>query len=514
MSLPALLLVPALLGQAQSTFYAAWEDGRDAERRGQFAAALAAYQRAVDLRPKPAARVIIYGNNLLEGYFPYTRIARCNLALGLTDAAEAALARAEREGEPAPERQALALALQDARGPEARRPEVHPPAKPTDPRPAAPLPVQEAPAAAPTPTAVQARPAAAAEPSPVRSAPLAAPPPASTPSHPAPAEVRPQPVAEIPAPALAPPPAPAEARPTGSRIWSVALAAAALAATAGAFLLGRRRKPARALPGHIGPYQVQRLLGRGGFASTYLARREGDARPVALKVLHAFRGEDPEFLRRFHQEARLGSLLDHPGIVRLLDRGETEEAPWIAMEYVEGRRLDLLLRETGPLPLARVLDIGRQLAGAMAHAHARGVVHRDLKPANIILVGDQAKVMDFGIARVMDAETLTTTYAFLGTPLYAAPELQTLTQVGPPADAYALGIILFELLAGKPPFQGETPFEILDQHRRLELPDPAGLRPDVPGPLADLVRRLASKDPAARPGDAEVQAVLDGLVNP
>jgi serine/threonine-protein kinase len=232
---------------------------------------------------------------------------------------------------------------------------------------------------------------------------------------------------------------------------------------------------------------------------------------VALKLLHPYRQDDPEFLRRFRQEARLGTMLDHPNLVRLLDPGPESGTPWLAMEYISGRRLDERLRAEGPPPLAELLRIASQIAGAMTHAHGLGIVHRDLKPGNVIFDGDQAKVMDFGISRIVDSNTLTTTYAFLGTPLYAAPEAQLKRQVGPAADRYAFGIMLFELLTGHPPFQGETPFEILDQHRTLPLPDLAALRPDAPGDLVALVERLCRKDPEARPGDDEVLETLARL---
>ena len=232
---------------------------------------------------------------------------------------------------------------------------------------------------------------------------------------------------------------------------------------------------------------------------------------MALKVLHPYRQDDPEFLGRFRQEARLGSRLDHPSIVRLLDPGPEEGAPYLAMEYVSGRRLDQALREDGPPTLPDLLRLAQEIAGGMAYAHAHGVVHRDLKPGNIMLAGDRVKIMDFGISRVVDSETLTTTYAFLGTPLYAAPEAQTRTQVGPAADRYSFGILLFELLAGHPPFTGETPFEILDQHRSVALPDLRTLRPDAPEPLVDLIERLCRKEPGQRPGDEEVLDLLARL---
>ena len=234
--------------------------------------------------------------------------------------------------------------------------------------------------------------------------------------------------------------------------------------------------------------------------------------PVALKLLHPYRHDDPEFLRRFRQEAKLGTMLNHPNLVRMLDPGPETGPPWLAMEYISGRRLDQKLREDGPPSLPEVIRIALQIAGAMAHAHSLGIVHRDLKPGNVIFDGNQAKVMDFGISRIVDSITLTTTYAFLGTPRYAAPEAQLKVQVGPAADRYAFGIILFEMLAGHAPFDGETPFEILDQHQRTPLPDPSALRPDIPAGLVDLIERLCRKNPDQRPGDEEVIHTLEQIL--
>ncbi len=287
-------------------------------------------------------------------------------------------------------------------------------------------------------------------------------------------------------------------------------ALAALGLAAWAFLRGRRRPEPSAFqaPQRLGPYRVEGLLGRGGFASTYLARHEATGQKLALKLLHPHRHDDPEFLARFRQEARLGALLVHPNLVRLVDPGPDTGTPWLAMEYVSGVRLDQKLKAEAPLPLDQVLGIALEVGRGLAFAHAHGIVHRDLKPANVILSPEGVKVMDFGISRIMDAETLTTTYAFLGTPLYAAPEAQLKTQVGPAADRYAFGIMLFEMLAGRPPFTGETPFEILDHHRATPLPDLASARPDLPPALVDLVARLCRKAPEDRPEDEEVLAVL------
>ncbi|WP_243317398.1 serine/threonine-protein kinase [Geothrix paludis] len=504
-----LCLAPLLAAQSQPTFYAAYQDGLDAERQGQWKVAAAAYRRAIELRPASAARIVIYGNNLLNDYAPYTHLARCFIELGDTDAARATLDRAAHQREPEAAREALAHRLSP------KAPAL-PPAKDPDPAPTPPKPVAAPPAqgqpvpppADSTPAPLpgpprEAAPAATARnqpPSPQRDAP---PPRLPDQATPAPAQ------ATAPAPAAAPQIAPAP----GSRLrWAIGLSLA----VAGAWLLfRRRRRPSESSsfgdPEQLGPYRIERLLGRGGFASTYLARHGTTRVPVALKLLHPYRHDDPEFLRRFRQEAKLGAMLDHPNLVRMLDPGPETGPPWLAMEYISGRRLDQALREDGPPSLPAFYRLAMQIVGAMAHAHRLGIVHRDLKPGNVIFDGDQAKVMDFGISRIVDSSTLTTTYAFLGTPRYAAPEAQTRAQVGPAADRYSLGIVLFELLAGHPPFDGETPFEILDKHRRDPLPDLSALRPDIPAALVDLVERLCRKDPDQRPEDEEVLSVLTGL---
>ncbi|WP_275976143.1 serine/threonine-protein kinase [Geothrix oryzisoli] len=501
-------LAPLLAAQSQPTFYAAYQDGLDAERQGQWQTAAAAFRRAIELRPASATRIVIYGNNLLNDYAPYTHLARCLIELGETEAAHAALDRAAHQREPNAAREALAHRL-------SQKAQAVPPPKDPDPVPAPSKPVAVPPAQSqPAPTPADPTPVPAPGPS-REGGPAAAtrnpPPPRRDPPPPrSPDQATSAPAqATLPTPAAAPQGTPAPA----SRLrWAVGLSLA----VAGAWLLlRRRRRPPESSsfgdPEQLGPYRIERLLGRGGFASTYLARHGTTKLPVALKLLHPYRHDDPEFLRRFRQEAKLGAMLDHPNLVRMLDPGPEAGPPWLAMEYISGRRLDQALREDGPPSLPAFYRLALQIAGAMAHAHHLGIVHRDLKPGNVIFDGDQAKVMDFGISRIVDSNTLTTTYAFLGTPRYAAPEAQIRAQVGPAADRYSLGIMLFELLAGHPPFDGETPFEILDKHRRDPLPDLAALRPDLPAALVDLVERLCRKDPDQRPGDEEVLSVLTGL---
>ncbi|WP_306590988.1 serine/threonine-protein kinase [Geothrix sp. 21YS21S-4] len=493
------LVAAPLLAQQQPTFYAAWQDGLEAEQAGRWAEAAAAFRRAILLRPEPAERVVTYGNHLLVGYFPRTHLARCLIELRDLDAAEAELKQAG--AEPRAAREALVQRLNDLR----------PRSSPAAPVRAEPPPVpQPAPATEPPlPSVSTDAPRSVPEPGPSTPSLPASPP------HEAPRAEGPGPAPERALPA--PPQEPARPLP-----WTaLGLGGAAIAATAWLWMRRRlRNRPApfaslRHLPADLGPYRLERLLGSGGFADTYFARHRRTGGAVALKVPHPHRAQDPAFRARFHQEAQLGARLDHPNLVRILDPGRPDDPPYLAMEYLPGRTLEARLGD-GPLPLAEAVDIALGVAGAMAHAHAHGVVHRDLKPGNVMLAAEGPRVMDLGIARVMDAATVTTTYAFLGTPLYAAPEAQVRTHVGPAADRYSFGVILFHMLAGAPPFEGNTPFQILERHRHAPPPDLAERRPDVPPALARLVARLLDKEPDQRPEDGEILRVLaevsEGLV--
>lgn len=521
-----LLLAAPLLAQQQPTFHAAWQDGLDAERAGRWAEALAAYRRARELRPAASARIVIYGNNLLLGYYPRTRIARCLLELGDPAGAEAELRQAQ--AEPLAERETVARRIREQR---LRALPIQ--AQPQAPS-QAPVPERESPphqggTAAPPANTLPKEPPPEPPKEPARQ-PL----PEIPPQHSeAPSEtLRPVPApapAQRPAAAPAPPayvPPPSEApRPLP---WLPAgLGATTVLALAWGWIRRSSRKvrlrpsggmaPAYtpgALPETVGPYRIDRLLGRGGFADTFLAHHGLSGQEVALKVPHLHRSDDPEFRARFHQEARLGALLSHPHLVRILDPGQEGARPYLAMEYLRGQGLDERLGQEGALPLPEALRIARAVAEAMTHAHTHGVVHRDLKPGNVMLTDQGPKVMDLGIARVMDAATVTSTYAFLGTPLYAAPEAQLKTHVGPAADRYSLGVILYHMLTGEPPFMGETPFAILHRHRTETPPPPSRLRPEIPPALERLVLRLLDKEPDQRPEDSEILRVLaeaDGL---
>ncbi len=257
-----------------------------------------------------------------------------------------------------------------------------------------------------------------------------------------------------------------------------------------------------AFPAPFGDYTLLSRLGRGGMAIVYEAERDGER--VALKrPLPGFQ-EDPRFLERFLREAEIGRTLHHPNVIRILDRGEIDGIPFFTMERVEGETLAQRLRREGAQPEHEVRRILLAVAEALDYGHSKGVVHRDLKPSNVLLGRDGAiKVTDYGIARARRFEGMTATGAFLGSPDYAAPEMIEGREIDARADLYALGVIAYEMLAGRRPFEAEAPFAVLRLHVS-EAPRP--LRELVPALASDLeieVMRLLAKDPADRHADAE-----------
>ena len=263
-------------------------------------------------------------------------------------------------------------------------------------------------------------------------------------------------------------------------------------------------------PLHLGPYAVLRRIGGGAMGALYLARdtRSGHERAVKTVALGAAGEAAAELRARFERESEAARRLRHPGIVTVFDRGEEQGQVWLAMEYLGGHDLTRHVTESGRLPLAQVIDIGLQLAQALAHAHAQGVVHRDIKPANVVLDPTTGRVTltDFGVARVADA-LRTQTGRLLGTPAYMSPEQIAGLAVDGRADLYALGVLLYHLLCARLPYEAQTLGALMNRIATQRAPDLRDLRPDAPEALAAIVAQLLAKRPEARPADADALAL-------
>jgi len=252
-----------------------------------------------------------------------------------------------------------------------------------------------------------------------------------------------------------------------------------------------------------GRYRVISRLGSGGMADVYLAQDQLLGRDVAVKVLHHHFAEDHEFVERFRREASSAAALSHPNIVGIFDRGEWNGTYYIAMEYVAGRSLKTIVREQGPLEPALAIDIVIQILRAARSAHRRGVIHRDLKPHNVILDEEgRARVTDFGIARA-GASDMTLTGSIMGTAQYLSPEQAQGFAVSATSDLYSVGVILYELLTGVVPFEGETAVAIAFKQVSAEPRPPSELNPALPQSLDAVVLRALAKDPAQRYADAD-----------
>ena len=268
-----------------------------------------------------------------------------------------------------------------------------------------------------------------------------------------------------------------------------------------------------------GRYSILSRVGAGGMAEVYCAQDLQLGRRVALKLLHRRFSADPDFVERFRREASAAAGLQHPNVVGVFDRGEWDGTYYIAMEYLEGRSLKEIVSTEGPLSPARAIDIVVQILRAARFAHQRGVIHRDLKPHNVIVDDEgRAKVTDFGIARA-GASDMTETGSIMGTAQYLSPEQAQGHAVSAKSDLYAIGILLYELLTARVPFEGDSPVTIaLKQVSEAPVP-PSAYNPAVPQELDAVVLRALEKDPAERFADADefitaLQTVRAGLTVP
>ncbi len=253
-----------------------------------------------------------------------------------------------------------------------------------------------------------------------------------------------------------------------------------------------------------GRYMVERVLGRGGMATVYLARDRELDRLVAVKALDGRIANGDHADDRFRREALTVARLSHPHVVGVYDAGDDEGEPFIVMEYVEGDGLDAILEREAPLAPERVLELALQACDGLGYAHDVGVVHRDVKPANLLVRSDGAlKVSDFGIALNSARTTqLTQAGAVVGTLAYLAPEQACAEPVGPQADVYSLGVVLYEALTGSLPWQSENVLQIATRGHDA----PAEIRRDVPPELKAAIMRSLERRPEARPPDGRALA--------
>jgi serine/threonine protein kinase len=280
----------------------------------------------------------------------------------------------------------------------------------------------------------------------------------------------------------------------------------------------------RQLGTKIGPYRLVRLLGSGGMGEVYEAVHERIARQVAIKILHPDLARDKETASRFLNEARAVNIVRHPGLIQISDHGQlTDGTTYIVMEFLSGETLaDYLKRQGGRLPEIQVLYLGRQIAKALAAAHAKRIVHRDLKPANVMLVLDaggsgniRIKLLDFGIAKVERENQVSGDFVktkagvVLGSPLYMSPEqCQGAELVQSPSDVYSFGVMLYHLLSGEPPFVAESTAGVLGKHLFAPPPPLQSKCPQVSQSVAALVDSMLRKTPQDRPTMAAVASQL------
>jgi serine/threonine-protein kinase len=262
----------------------------------------------------------------------------------------------------------------------------------------------------------------------------------------------------------------------------------------------------------VGEYDVVGHIGTGGMGAVYEGRHPVIGKRVAIKVLLPQYSEDKDALRRFFDEAKAVNAIRHRGIVDIFGMGQLPDGShYLMMEYLEGQSFDQLLKARKSLPVLEALTLLEEVLEAVGAAHAAKIIHRDLKPSNLFLVENErgrpyVKLLDFGVAKLSsDADGVSKVEAsgIVGTPIYMSPEQITGKRAGPPADIYALGVMLFELVAGKPPFFGASLIQMMSMHREAKPPRLTELKPGTPIEVERLVDRMLAKAPQDRPQDAE-----------
>ena len=261
-----------------------------------------------------------------------------------------------------------------------------------------------------------------------------------------------------------------------------------------------------------GRYRIGPRIARGGMASVYEGTDIRLDRVVAVKVMHPGLGDDDEFAARFVREARAAARLSHPNVVAVYDQGEEHGTVFLAMELVPGHTLRDVIRKESPMPPARALALVEPMLSALAAAHRAGLIHRDIKPENVLIATDptsgasRVKVADFGLAKAISADTQHTATGgvLIGTVSYLAPELVVDGRADARADVYAAGVVLYELLTGAKPHEGESPIQVAYKHVHEDVPPPSALVPDLPAYVDALVARATARDRGLRPADAGV----------
>jgi serine/threonine protein kinase len=244
-----------------------------------------------------------------------------------------------------------------------------------------------------------------------------------------------------------------------------------------------------------GRYELEELVGSGGMSSVYRAHDRLLERTVALKILHEQFTRADDYVERFRREARAVAQLAHPNIVTVIDRGEQDGRQFIVFEYVDGMNLKELMTQEGPLSPREAIELALQVARGLSFAHESGLVHRDVKPQNVLLDADgRAKVTDFGIAHAVDVDGMTITGTIMGTSNYIAPEQARGQPVDEQTDVYSLGCVLYELLAGEVPFDGDNFVAVAMRHVNDPVPSVREVRPDVPPRLDWAIQQAMAKD--------------------
>ena len=256
-----------------------------------------------------------------------------------------------------------------------------------------------------------------------------------------------------------------------------------------------------------GRYRIGPRIARGGMATVYEALDQRLDRVCAVKVMHPGLGDDHDFAARFVREARSAARLSHPNVVAVFDQGDDDGTLFLAMEYIPGHTLRDVIRKEAPMPPAKALTLLEPVLSALAAAHGAGLIHRDVKPENVLLADDgRVKVADFGLARAVSAETQHTATGgvLIGTVSYLAPELVVDGRADARSDVYAAGVLLYEMLTGRKPHEGESPIQVAYKHVHEDVPAPSAEVPGIPPYVDALVARATARDAQLRPTDARV----------